>query len=174
MSYKLIGYHGTTQNNSKLILKDQKFTKSKNTNSYKHWLGEGVYFFENDEKQAYDFIVKAKKCDNVSVLKADIIYDTIFDLTLTKDRDVFEELSKQLKDKFELARKNNPKIQFIDYLIVDYLFEIEPFDIVRADYTIPKTGYFENSLLRPIQRQICVKNDKCIKNIVEVNIDGYM
>ena len=39
----LTGYHGTTQESAKSILKEKQFKLSQ---SNKEWLGEGIYFYE--------------------------------------------------------------------------------------------------------------------------------
>lgn len=46
---RLVGYHGTTIKNAMEIVQENKFVIKGRDN---HWLGQGVYFFENDKELA--------------------------------------------------------------------------------------------------------------------------
>jgi len=72
--YTCIGYHGTTRESALKILASKKFLISKGKNQ---WLGEGVYFFENDLKQAYNWCTKARKYSNWVIIKSRIEADTL-------------------------------------------------------------------------------------------------
>lgn len=48
----LLGYHGTSIANSKAILAEKRFNINKSKGRQDHWLGYGVYFFNEDYLQA--------------------------------------------------------------------------------------------------------------------------
>jgi hypothetical protein len=74
MVYDKVLYHGTTVENREKIVKKKYFKISRTYHpkknkaiKYDHWLGDGIYFFE-DEIHAYDWILK-KFNDNEGPIK---------------------------------------------------------------------------------------------------------
>ncbi|PCF79106.1 hypothetical protein IPU22_08385 [Staphylococcus delphini] len=63
---ELIGYHGTTQDNSLSIIRNKSFKKSNKKNE---WLGHGAYFYELYEKA--EWWASLKK--NPAIIKAKIL-----------------------------------------------------------------------------------------------------
>ncbi len=64
----MIGHHGTSVENAKMIL-EEGFRKS----SGKHqWFGEGVYFFDDDYIEARNWAVKVKKFERYAILQSEI------------------------------------------------------------------------------------------------------
>lgn len=63
---QLIGYHGTSEDGCKGILRDKRF-KCSTGNS--QWLGDGVYFFQDDRHQAYMFFKISLVCRMLEDMK---------------------------------------------------------------------------------------------------------
>ena len=176
MNITLQGYHGTSKENAMKILQTKKFIPS---GSYRDWLGHGVYFFENDDHQAY-MIAKFRKGldDNkISVIGAEIKsnIENILDLTIDKDRKFLEEYTETLSDVIDRMVKDIGDWEHKEGYVLDFLNARRPFNFVKACYKIPhkrkqKFLDYENSHI-----QICVKNTNCISqdSIREVDCSAY-
>lgn len=185
---KMIGYHGTDKSNEDSILKNG-FEESKPQKG--HWLGRGVYFYEN----IYYAIEWGIVCFNIakdkfkdyikksSVIKAVIDYDKleVLDLNDPIGYIYYNEIMQYIKENFP---KRIAEIeQDGDIQIIRLLEEIEEetgelyismFDVVVANYLkdIYKKGTekIKGNFLPCIQKQICVKNNKAIKQIEKVDL----
>ncbi len=69
MNKKFLGYHGTLRKHDKSI-RELGFKKSNNG-----WLGEGVYFFQEDFELALSWAKKKYKTQHVAVIKNNIEVD---------------------------------------------------------------------------------------------------
>lgn len=166
---RYIGYHGTTAESAKSILADNHFNPSTKMDE---WLGDGVYFFENDYLQAYDFITRARKKEDVKVLKAEIESDNVLDLTLKEVQVLINEfrlsIIERLKDEFQGQNKN--KLQ--NGVIINKLCDTseEKIDVVRGVFfTPPVQRTIPNTNIPCVQTQLCVRNQGCILIVEEAN-----
>ena len=93
-SNNLIGYHGTSRESAKAIVKTNCFHKSQQDNE---WAGSGIYFFidgytcSSAANNASQYATKVKRLCDVVVLKVDINTAglRIFDLTNPYDQQKF-------------------------------------------------------------------------------------
>lgn len=175
-------YHATNSCNTENILK-YGFKESKSTNKKEHWLGHGIYFFEDlyyAVEWAYLSIEKKNRTYKQVTQQCDIIEATI-------DTDEFQTLDLNTGLGYEIYRSIINKIMPLcnkeekeklqnggDIKIIRIIEKIEQklgimliseFDVVCAIY--PKNIYKKNStkkgdFLVGFQRQICVKNKKAI------------
>jgi hypothetical protein len=128
MRYTAIGYHGTDRTAAEAITAEGfRFDMpSKNTNM--PWLGDGVYFWDNDANQAWRWITNgppyARK-DKPAVVKASLDLTDTLDLTTEQGRSVFERFverfldDKRREDRFLEHRKrrgHNDDAFFLDAL----------------------------------------------------------
>lgn len=176
----LIGYHGTKRAYGEIIVSTRKFQVS---GTYKDWLGRGVYFFENDRHQAYMF-AKFKDSrsglphEQICVIEANLTSDNCIDLLRDYDRKRILCYANKLREKIDEAAAQEPAIKNWNHkegFVLDMLYELEPYDIVRAAYRVPRQKVDGVCEFEPIQIQICVKNTDCIKcdSVCEVNCDDY-
>ncbi|OAA91284.1 hypothetical protein [Clostridium ljungdahlii] len=165
-----IGYHGTETEKAKSILKSRSFNTS---HGEEEWLGIGVYFFQDDMKQAINFCTKARKYKNWSVLKATISAERVIDLIDINTFDKFQAYATELKSRF-LKLKNGKKRQLMNSVILDVMYKLNPYDVVRAAFPIPKVGYAPRTNIQPMEIQLSVRNRNCIDrySIKEVENDG--
>ena len=185
----LVGYHGTSRKNCKDIIKNG-FKASKTKEG--HWLGKGIYFYENIyyaiEWGIIRFLLGNNSYDNYkkqcSVIKGMLNcgeYE-ILDLNDPLGYSIYQEILKNIKKRFpnEVEKISKGK----DIEIIRLLEELESktgedyisvFDIITADYPKDiydkKTENIWGNFLPCIQKQICVKNSSAIEKYEEINID---
>ena len=185
----LVGYHGTSRRNCKDIIKNG-FKASKTKEG--HWLGKGIYFYENIyyaiEWGIIRFLLGNNSYDNYkkqcSVIKGMLNCEEyeILDLNDPLGYSIYQEILKNIKKRFpnEVEKISKGK----DIEIIRLLEELENktgedyisiFDIITADYPKDiydkKTENIWGNFLPCIQKQICVKNSSAIEKYEEINID---
>lgn len=157
-------YHGTSKDSAKKIVSTCVYIES----GRNEWLGRGIYFFENDSIQARKFVKAYKKIpdEDIDVLETKLQIaesDTMIDLLTDGDRDFIEQYEKKLQK--EITRKLPPKAHYWKHregYVLDFLFEKNPYVLVRAPYNIPKRKPKEGFCYALIHVQICVKQPSCI------------
>ena len=176
----LVGYHGTKIENVEQILKNGfKMSKSKDNNL--EWLGDGVYFWEDDYYAVQWNIIDIKghnKEKNINSLKKYAIMKSIikanktkiFDISSPEGSIIYQKLKEKLinrliKEGYEnyvdILSKRSCKY-WIDLLQKNNFFN--EFDIVTAVYKDEKSvENFKDDIILNVQKQICVKNINCIK-----------
>lgn len=168
-----VGYHGTDADSATSILKGKKFLPS---GSWRDWLGKGIYFFEFDAHQAF-MITKARKRipeEKVVVLQSEILSENFLDLLIDEDREFIEKFSRKLIDKIKEKEEEIGRWKHKEGYVLDALYELYPFDLVRAAYLVPrKHTYFLLDYVT-VQIQLCVKNSECIRSesIREVEVNA--
>ena len=148
MSEELIGYHGTNKENEEYILK-KGFNQSPPGKG--HWLGKGIYFFDNiyyaiewgiiklNNKYKYEEYIK-----KWSILKVTLDIDNyeVLDLNDPIGYETYKRILKNIEERFP-DRINDMKNDG-DIEIIRLLEEIEEetgekyismFDILIADYS---------------------------------------
>jgi hypothetical protein len=184
MNYNKVLYHGTSKTNAKNIL-NRGFNKSKGD---RHWLGDGIYFFE-DEIHAYHWILEkyVKKNNNIhpydlrksvfkdyKILRASIKIDKnrIFDLDKTNHYIIYVSAYRKVTSEIDEHGDPVPDGALINLLFNKMGFN-EDYDIVKYTFRFPKrllcNGYIIDGKNKPKvippQTQICVKNPNIIEDI---------
>ena len=171
-SIQFIGYHGTKSDCAKNICQEKKFRPSHKSSE---WLGKGIYFFKDDIIQAAIF-AKYRHLENISVLSIDIETDNYIDMAITEDRNAVDLYLKKVlkcyKEKDGVEYKNlvdtHPELKrglkdnSSEGIILDLMYEIEPYDLVICPFEVP--GKKKHKLFRSkaTHIQVCVKDDSCI------------
>ncbi|MCD5406232.1 MAG: hypothetical protein LRZ99_00885 [Desulfotomaculum sp.] len=163
MNEVLLGFHGTTVANAEKILQEGRFKISADEDE---WLGEGVYFFENDIKQAYYWCVKERNYKSWAILKGDIKAEIIFDLTLTDHWEEFLKILKEIEKRYKKRKDGTPR-KLLNFVVLNIIYKQKPYDVVRAvfDVSEAETPTFKRTNIKPVQIQLCVRNHDCIRNI---------
>lgn len=186
--YKCEGYHGTTITSAKNILKNKMFLPSE---SDFELLGTGIYFFEYDIQQAVYWCKVAQRYPEWTVLKCDLEFKKLLDLTNRKYFDLFVkyfeksivtikkyvekdlpnliDTAKSLRIMKKLSTEEIERQLLLGYFI-DLLAEKGEIDGVKAFVEFDPSKRIGNIILTQVQ--ICVKNHNCIKSIKEVNINA--
>lgn len=169
------GCHGTSFNKAREILTTMEFNDSKNDghvldclnsrSKHYHWLGQGVYFWDNDIDMAIYWAKKKYKRKKFSVLGVPIECDKdrILDLRKGSHRKGMEDLIDLMiipKLEFDFdSYSTNDKNTFIGF-ICDVLCKEDRFDLCYNDFEIDGK---DETLYTKITPQICVKNKNIIK-----------
>ncbi|WP_061313691.1 hypothetical protein [Clostridium botulinum] len=165
---EFVGYHGTSHLNAKNIEK-QGFIQSPNG-----WLGNGIYFFQQNRELARLWAFKNNRDRKIQVLERNIKVkdEKLFDMadTLGEHNSLFHKLRLDLVGKSsKLGVKCNfdkdkieEQIRKIETQIINTICEKGKYEVVRAA-TFTKSQYgIDIWSVCPNGIEICVKNDNCI------------
>lgn len=86
----IVGFHGTNSTAANTIIREKRFIAKENKN---HWLGQGIYFFREDDEQAMSWAInKAKetKDSEAVVLKVEIDVENKYFLHLNNRGHLFK------------------------------------------------------------------------------------
>lgn len=150
--------------------------KCKNNNEYKYsdaedeYFGHGVYFFENDEDEAYNFAkyVRKIKKEDICIIYALIVTDKIFDLfdnkTINSYFKLVEEIIIKYKDQLEIPNFKKP----FDCKLINYICEQEGYLLVKGPYSpnhrLGKSMYEKGfTRYKKTHIQLCVRDVSIIK-----------
>lgn len=165
---KFVGYHGTTDINAKNILKTKYFNFSQDD---EEWLGKGIYFFQDDVKQAYYYCVKAKKYISWTIIKCNIEAKDVIDLDDLSTLEEFQKFANKIKCRYKKRSDGKPR-KLINAVAINSMYEAKHFDIIKKTFEIPEGFITERTNIIPMQVQLCVRNRNCIKTIEEVQYNG--
>jgi len=156
-----IGFHGTSKASADMILLDKRFLPS---NREDEWLGKGIYFFEDDPDQAIDWCVRARKYKEWAILKTIIEAQEVLDLTRKREWDMFLSIIKQLQGKMKQTKYKGKRL--LNGVAINFICQQFPYEVVRAVFLVPGRSYpYDITNIPPVQIQICVKEERCIKSI---------
>ncbi|RAK08989.1 hypothetical protein C8C77_11513 [Halanaerobium saccharolyticum] len=177
-------YHGTLKINAQSIIEGQNILPSTGD---RHWLGDGVYFFERDFwaywwirelylnklDPLYNNIYELDLDENYKIIKATLNFNSSckFNLDIIEHKDEFETAKELMIEKGEL----DPDIdsdKIVDGVVINYMFDVlfydGLFDLVKATFE-RKDEYkkmFETRFGCKIKHsQICIKNTSVINNL---------
>lgn len=186
----ITGYHTTKRENIKSILNNGFYMSPPNKG---HWLGKGVYFFE-DIYYAIEWkiigVLKKQYIENEDELKKASILATkidvkdyeMIDLSTPYGCDIFITFLEVIKENFS-EEEYRDILEKGDKYIINALEKLEnikkekylsEFDIVCADYDkriIKKNKIKEENFISGTQKQICVKNLNAIIRNKQLNED---
>ena len=158
------GYHGTDMLLGEKIVEEKKFHLSLGDD---HWLGDGIYFFE-DHREALLWAKICRKFPTPVVIEVSIISDRVFDLTKIDDQIRFDEFIAVIESKLDNVKKEELRQQSKRKGIGGYinmLYKLEPFEVVRAVFNSHLRLKYIRSLmssLSPAQIQLCVRGHSAI------------
>lgn len=179
----VIGFHGCDQSVvDKVITGKEELLAS--TNDY-DWLGNGIYFWENNEERAMDWAIELSKRKSSSVKKPAVIgaiIDLGFCLDLTDNHYLkelkvgYDELVKlchaanlPLPQNKDIGKSTDLLLRKLDCAVIQTIHRLHsikgnnPYDSVRGVFwegapVYPNSGFREKNHI-----QICVCNPNCIK-----------
>lgn len=172
----IVGFHGTNKTAANTILKEKRFIPKENKN---HWLGQGVYFFREDNEQAMSWAIQQAedtKEPEAVVLKVDINVEKKYFFNLNSRVDLFRlkgivtSIHEKLhKIEFELSPKDDEEFDAHAYrcAIID-LIPINLIKIVQNNFSFKqpralKLPEFEQMDIKMHSIQVCVRDLELIK-----------
>lgn len=162
----IIGYHGTIKEIAQRII-DEKFTFSDRDD---HWLGNGIYFFGYKCDAVWWAKLETKKsipANEPAVIQADIIFsaEDFIDLDDRSQLEIFNEYYKEYtKLSVKISFKNEKQMRcfLIDTFMRDKDLNIIAYTFKRSNCLFKELPYN--------QRQICVRDNKYIHNIKQIEV----
>lgn len=188
----VIGFHGCDQSIAqKVVTGEERLLAS--TNDY-DWLGNGIYFWENNETRALQWAQELSKRKNTSIKNPAVIGAVIdlgycLDLTdstyLSELRraynalvDLYKELGKPLPQNTDIGKSTDRLIRKLDCAVIQTAHKINrdankhPYDSVKGVFWEGKPLYPNAGFAEKNHIQICVCNPNCIKGyFLPRNID---
>jgi len=177
----LVGYHGCDRSfGEKVLRKEVPF--SAGDEDY-HWLGPGVYFWEDDPLRALEW-AKSKQarnaCDDPFVVGALIDPGRCLDLQQRENllllREVYDAFRQErLELGLELPKNRKARndsrevkvLRFLDHAVIATLHKVSPveFDTVRCAFSEGEGIYPGSGILEFTHSQIAVRNLACIQGV---------
>ena len=177
----LIGFHGCEEAVRNDVIAGVK-TLNPSQNKY-DWLGNGIYFWENNYERALDFVRNPpgkRKFHSPAVLGAVIdlrfcldLLDTAHLRHVKQAYDTFVRFAnaagKEIPANKLIGKSNDLLVRNLDCAVVEYLHHdrtlhgIRPFDSVRGVFTEGKELYPGAGFRDKNHIQICIRNPNCIK-----------
>ncbi|MBQ7069258.1 MAG: hypothetical protein IJM82_08845 [Synergistaceae bacterium] len=184
LPYVVYGFHGCDESIKNEILHNHGFF-TPSQNSY-DWLGEGIYFWENDPQRAMEFATDAIEHTKQTkgIIKKPAVIGAAIDLGYCLNL-----LDRQFIDLVELAnqryiknmqslgepiRQNKGETgRFRDCAVINFLHALnestgeENFDSVRCLFREGNPLYENSGFYRQTHIQICIRNPNCIKAVFD-------
>jgi hypothetical protein len=184
---EVFGFHGCRKSTKNDLLDGAKFSPSKNKWD---WLGDGIYFWENDYSRAREW-ADNKFGNEGAVIGVRINLSNCFDLTNSFARQFLKIAYADFHAycqaaKTPLPKNSNPKnfsgnlndlvLRYLDRAVIHHLFSIltendsMQYDSIRASFQ-EGSELFPGSAFRTMDHiQICVRNDDRIIEIFDPEI----
>ena len=174
----VIGFHGCQYNVFKdVIINGQPLKKS--SNSY-DWLGNGIYFWEQNYQRAYEWAINRYGTDDAAVIGAVIDLGYCLNLTDSASADILRKGYEILKIRCDAIGielpKNRPSKKTTDVLLRDLDCAViqqihdfnqqekkQEFDSVRGIFIEGPPTYSGSEFREKTHVQICICNPNCIK-----------
>jgi hypothetical protein len=189
----LIGFHGCDKSVRDEIVHG-KISLNPSENLY-DWLGNGIYFWENNQQRAFEFANELKKSNRGNIKKPAVLGAVIdmgycLDLLDTEYLKLVSESHSNLNDSFESIGLSMPVnktvgdsrdllLRNLDRAVIENLHKqramknLPPFDSVRGVFTEGKPLYDGAGFHEKNHIQICIRNPNCIKGFfVSRTADG--
>ena len=176
----ILGFHGCDAKVQRSILKSSSHHLTGSLNDY-DWLGNGIYFWENNPERAMQF-AKEKKKREPEEIKIPSVLGAIIDLGNCLDlldaensalvKAAYEDLKKIYQSSglplpqnvsFEDEGKYNLLLRPLDCLVIEHLLKSNDFDSVRGLFPEGEELYDGSGFRSKDHIQICIRNRNCIK-----------
>lgn len=176
-SYQTVGYHGTSTQNAQAILNDG-FKASKGN---AHYLGDGVYFYENSPEMAYEWCrgdgLLKKKYAYYAILRCELMANKVLDLRCSAARARFHSFRSSLRDavsKSYFSIRTN-RLHY-DGHVLNALCKVEEYDaIVKETFSASQEDrYLSLRSHVPNGTEICIKDAKSCIISTEIYEEGNL
>jgi hypothetical protein len=180
----VLGYHGCDRELGERLISGEK-TFDAGEEQY-HWLGAGVYFWQDDPLRALDWAEKKKArgaCNDPFVVGAEIDLRNCLDFHhrdyLLLLRDAYPQFVRE-RNELGLPLPKNKKakndkseanvLRYLDYAVIETLHKASAargicFDTVRGTFTEGEPIYPGSGILDLMNSQIAVRNVACIRRV---------
>lgn len=194
----VLGFHGCDKTVADQIIGGKEMMKP-SVNNY-DWLGNGLYFWENDPERALDYARFIKENPGRSQTKIEIpavigaVIDLGYCLNLLERNSIerlaiaYKGLKKSLKSSGlpmpqnlrPLGEEYDVLLRKLDCAVIEYVHHINPgrpYDSVRAAFWEGEPAYPDAGIMRKNHIQICIRNTNCIRGFfypLEADLEQIM
>lgn len=176
----LLGYHGCGRELGMQVVTGEAQLVAQNR-PY-HWLGDGIYFWENDPDRAQEWaeekasrgelvdpfvigaILDLGRCLDLHVRENQKLLSEAYDnLATLRTRGGFSEMPKNKKAPRD--QRDDKVLRFLDCAVINHLQTMvkEPFDSVRGLFVEGDSIYPGGEIFHKTRSEIAVRNTDCIK-----------
>lgn len=155
----LHGYHGTSLQCANVIVAEKRFHPSTKSSE---WMGDGIYFFENDKQEALNWgKYKIRSCNPVAI-ECTIRSHKLLDMFVKENQLNIAKLIEAIANKY---KDENREPEILDALVINMVCAETGYDVVRGPFKL-KSQIFER--LKDFTRftrqhvQLCVRTNNCI------------
>ena len=154
----MIGHHGTSKANAQSILRSG-FRKS----SGKQWFGDGVYFFDDDQREALNWAVRVKKLEtDYAVLRSDIDVRNPLHLHKATEWDEFINNKRRIQKYMDNSSMKGKIVSdsYVVELMCQQIAKLtgNPVDVVICGCRLPSYDWaIEETDIPRMQTQLCVR-----------------
>lgn len=187
----VLGFHGCSKEVFHAVIKEGEDLKY--SNNVFDWLGNGIYFWEQNYARAYEWAMRYRGGEeNAAVIGAVIDLGYCLNLTDSASADTLREGYEMLKDNCEQAGISLPRNRLpkegtdilrrdLDCAVIQQIHEFNrsqgrnEFDSVRGVFTEGGPPYEGSAFCERTHIQLCIRNPNCIKGYFEPRKiqDGY-
>lgn len=178
----ILGFHGCDQSVAEVLLATETPTFKPSTNIY-DWLGNGMYFWENDPNRAYSYIKEVQKRNPERIINPVVIgavLDLGYCLNLVENRyitlvqDTYKQLQEASK-RFKFILPSNKEaypsdhdklLRPLDCAVIEFLHQAnsgQAFDSVRGMFIEGGQLYNGAGFHEKTHVQIAIRNPNMIK-----------
>jgi hypothetical protein len=175
----VLGFHGCDKSVAEKVLSGKTHLTASH-NDY-DWLGNGIYFWENNPRRALDFAVEFQSRQGKPIINEPYALGAIIDLGhclnlldsefLGVVKRGYILLSRSFKTINKPMPKNTHALRRLDCAVIESVHAYtkdknnneKQYDTVRAVFTEGKALYSEAGFQEKNHIQICVVNPNCIK-----------
>jgi hypothetical protein len=177
LSNLILGFHGCDKETYDNVLYKHECLKT-SINNY-DWLGNGIYFWENDLSRAIDWANSKFESGNAYVIGAVLNLGYCLNLTDFGSSKVLKNGYEILCADYNNASKTLPKnrgkkgndilLRDLDCAVIQRIHQFnkelnkKAYDSVRGVFTEGNTVYENSGFMEKTHIQICVTNPNCIK-----------
>lgn len=178
----IIGFHGCDQSVADILLSSDQPTFKKSTNNY-DWLGNGMYFWENDPNRAWEYILEVQKREPDRITSPTVIgavLDLGHCLNLVENRyinllrDTFNEYKAGMDgndlempvNKGVSSNDHDNLFRHLDCAVIEFIHTLavyEPFDSVRGMFIEGGVVYEGAGFHEKTHVQIAIRTPEMIK-----------
>lgn len=180
----IIGFHGCEKQDEERLITDISYFK-KSEEDY-DWLGHGMYFWEGNEKRAWQWAQLKKKVGTLidpAVIGAVCDLGRCFDLLDSSNIETLKKFYELFVNDYQTANLEIPQnidhhrdkgdkvLRYLDRAVIEYMHGFlkannePPFDSIRAAFIEGKPIYPTAGFHEKTHIQICIINPNCIKGV---------
>lgn len=178
----IIGFHGCDQSVADILLSLDQPTFKKSTNNY-DWLGNGMYFWENDPNRAWEYILEVQKREPGRITSPTVVgavLDLGHCLNLVENkyinllRDTFNKYKAGMDDNnLEMpvnrgtsSNDHDNLFRHLDCAVIEFIHTLavyEPFDSVRGMFIEGGAVYEGAGFHEKTHVQIAIRTPEMVK-----------